>query len=361
MSLLALRASLVRTDFQLHIETDVPAGITGVFGPSGSGKTSLLYRIAGLARGNAADRIVLDGTTLEDSDVWLAPEQRDVSCVFQDARLFPHLSVAANLDYAYRRRRRDGLSPDQIAAMLGIESWLTRATHELSRGQQARVALARALVNAPRLLLLDEPVANIDAAGRREILTALASVLQEQSMSALLVSHDMQDLAETVEHLLVMEQGKLVAAGDLMELSSRLAFPLSQHHDAAAILEGQVRGHDRRYGLTELSLEGHSLWVDEMDTPENTPARLRLPARDVSLCKTIPADTSILNILPTTVTEIEQGDSNRVMVKLAVGKQSLLARITRKSLDALSLQCGDAVFAQIKSTALIERNDYDRL
>ena len=355
MSLLELAITARRGNFHLALEATLHRGITGVFGPSGSGKTSVLLRIAGLAPGAASDRILLEDSLLEGDGVFLPPEQRDVGMVFQEARLFPHLTVRGNLEFAFRRRRRAGEDIDRLSDKLGITPWLERAVTELSRGQQQRVALARTLVNAPRLLLLDEPGANIDATGRRQLLRSVADICEKQNMSALLVSHDMADLADSAQQLLVMEQGQCRALGPLVELASQVSGPLALAADTAAIISAQVEQHDSQYGLTQLKVAGQSLWVDQTDAVRGRTLRLRLPARDVSLCKEAPSATSILNVLQVEVAEIQADQGNRLLVRLALGEQYLLARITRKSLDKLSLRVGDAVYAQIKSTALIDR------
>jgi molybdate transport system ATP-binding protein len=358
---LSLNLSAERGDFVLAVEADIPAGITGVYGPSGSGKTSLLMRIAGLMRGADTDTVRLGEVLLEDGSTWLPAEQRDVAMVFQDARLFPHLSVADNLAFAHRRRRRDGPSIEQVSDWLGVRDWWQRLPAALSRGQQQRVALARSLVNAPALLLLDEPGANVDPQGRRQMLEVIADVCARQSMSALLVSHDMRDIADTAAQLLVLEHGQLLAQGSVMALAASVEGPLARQPDAAAIVEGRVEQHNSQYGLTEVSVGGQTLWTDQTSRPRGSTVRLRLPARDISLCREAPRATSILNVLPTEVTAIEAGDDNRVLVQLRLGDQYLLARITRMSLEKLGLQVGERVFAQLKSTALIDtaRGIYD--
>ncbi|MEM0955017.1 MAG: molybdenum ABC transporter ATP-binding protein [Pseudomonadota bacterium] len=355
MSLLDFAVTARRGSFQLTVEAQLPYGITGVYGASGSGKTSLLLRIAGLMRGSSEDHIQLKNTLLESEGRWLPPEQRDVGMVFQDARLFPHLTVRGNLEFALQRQRRAGLGIDELSQMLGITAWLTRKPDELSRGQQQRVALARTLINMPRLLLLDEPGANIDAEGRRRLLHDVATLCDQYEMAALLVSHDMADLADVAETLLVLAQGQQQALGPLIELASQVSGPLAQAQDTAAIMNARVDEHDSQYGLTRLAIADQALWVDQTPAPRGSAVRLRLPARDVSLCHDAPKATSILNVLSVKVAEVQADAGNRLLVRLALGDQYLLARITRKSLDSLGLRVGDRLYAQIKSTALIDR------
>jgi len=354
MSEVGLDITLARGEFSLSVNTVLPAGaVTGIYGASGSGKTSLLSSIAGLLRGDPGNSVRIGSERLEGEGQWLPPEAREVAYVFQDARLFPHLDVAGNLHFALRRRRRDGPGLAKVSEWLGIGELLTRRSDELSRGQQQRVAIARALLSGPRLVLMDEPLANIDVTGRRDILARLARVRRELSVPMIYVSHDMAELAELADYLLVLEDGKLAAEGPLLELSSKLELALSHQEHAAAVVRAEVVGHDPDYGLSQLLFEGQALWVSQLDLPTGSPLRLRLPARDISLCRERPEQTSILNLLQAQVAGIEASKGSRVLVQLTVGQQRLLARITRKSLDALELTVGDEIVAQVKSVALL--------
>ncbi len=360
MSEIALQVSVQRGSFSLSVDTALPMNtVTGVYGPSGSGKTSLLSCIAGLTRGDNANGIRIGDNSLEGNGQWLPPEARDVAYVFQDARLFPHLDVAGNLEFALRRRQRPGPGLDQVGQWLGISDLLSHRSGELSRGQQQRVAIARALLSGPRLVLMDEPLANIDSTGRRDILSRLAHLRRELDVPMIYVSHDMAELAELADHLLVLDQGRIVAEGPLLELSSQLELALSHQEQAAAVVHAAIVEHDEDYGLSRLEFEGQPLWVNQVHQPAGTDLRLRLPARDISLCRERPGSTSILNVLAARIAAIETGDGSRVLVQLSVGRQFLLARITRKSLDALDLTEGDELFAQVKSVALLSDNRHD--
>ncbi len=360
MSEIALRLSLSRGEFSLAVDTRLPGnGVTGIYGASGSGKTSLLSCIAGLLRGEPGTHIQVNGDLLDNEDLCLPPQDRGVAYVFQDARLFPHLDVAGNLDYALRRRRRAGPDTGQVSEWLGLQDLLTRHSAELSRGQQQRVAIARALLSGPRLVLMDEPLANIDTAGRRELLARLARLRRELDVPMIYVSHDMAELAELADHLLVLNHGQVTSEGPLLELSSRLELALSHEEQAAAVVRAEIAEHDPAYGLTRLDFEAQELWVNQLAMPAGTPLRLRLPARDISLCRERPQHTSILNLLATRVTDIESSGASRVLVRLAVGEQFLLARITRKSVDALALRVGESLYAQVKSVALLNDGRHD--
>lgn len=355
MSALELELRLSRgANFQLDVATRLPGDrITGVYGPSGSGKTSLLYCIGGLLTADAGSRILHNGSTLQQGEQCVPPHQRDIACVFQDARLFPHLTVAGNVDYAWRRRRRDGPTPMELRDRLGLAAFWERRPSEISRGQQQRVAIARALACAPRLLLLDEPLANIDRQGRGELLSSLVELRRQLDLPMIYVSHDMAELAHLAEHLLVLNDGRVEAQGSLIDLSSRIDLALSHEEQAAAIIDARVKSHDLHYGLTELEVEGQTLFVASLPESPGTDMRLRLPARDISVCRIKPEQTSILNILRAEVADVETGQRSRVLLRLKVGNQHLLARVTRKSLDELALSQGDQVYAQVKSVALL--------
>jgi molybdate transport system ATP-binding protein len=357
MTALALNIHAERGDsFRLRVVGELPLrGITGIYGPSGSGKTSLLHTIAGLLPARGEVRV--GDVNWQEAGSTLPPHRRSVGYVFQDSRLFPHLDVAGNLAYAWRRRRRsDGPTPAQAATWLAIESLLDQRPDQLSRGQQQRVAIARAAVNAPDVLLLDEPLANIDMKGRRDIIPRLRRLQRELAIAMLYVSHDMAELSQLADWLIVLSQGEIAAQGPLLELSADMDLAMAHEEGAAAIVEATVTHHDADYRLTELELAGQTMYVNATDQPAGAGIRLRLPARDVSLCKVKPEQTSILNVLRVQVDAIEARLDSRVLVRLRIGSQYLLARVTRKSLDALALEPGDAVYAQVKSVALLSDN-----
>ncbi|TXS90698.1 molybdenum ABC transporter ATP-binding protein [Parahaliea maris] len=356
MSQLALRVRCRGADdFLLEVSENLPLlGVTAIYGASGSGKTTLLECIAGLRSAEPGSQIHFDTTPWQDNATQLPPWQRGIGYVFQDARLFPHLDVEGNLHYGLQRHRHSsGPSVAEVCHWLGLEPLLHRQCDTLSAGQRQRVAMGRALLAAPRLLLLDEPLANLDGDSRRQCLDALKRAICASQVPALYVSHDAEEVSQLADRLLILESGQVVQHGSLLALSSRIDCALSRDEQAAAILQCELAGHDEAFGLSELRAEGHSLWVNHMPGAPGEQHRLRIPARDVSLCREQPRQTSILNVLPVQVTEIETGDSPRALVRLAVGEQFLLARITRKSATTLQLKPGDHVFAQIKSTALL--------
>jgi molybdate transport system ATP-binding protein len=340
--------------FRLQLECELPErGITGVYGPSGSGKSTLLDCIAGLRRSEAGSSINFRGDPWLDGSTSVPPWRRRVGYIFQDARLFPHLDVRGNLQYAIDRARDRGPGLQAVVDWLELNDLLSAHTEALSAGQKQRVGIARALLSAPRLLLLDEPLANLDHAAAGHLMSCLQRLGRELDLPMLYVSHDIEEISQLADHLLLLESGRVVAQGPLLELCSRLDTRLSHEEQAAAIALATIAGHDTEFFLTELKVDGHSLFVRHLHQGTGGHCRVRIPARDVSVCRERPADSSILNILPVTLVEIEQTEDARTLLRLALGSQHLLARITRKSASQLQLREGDELFAQIKSAALL--------
>ena len=341
-------------DFCLDIDCRLPAGsTTAIYGASGSGKTTLLECVAGL-------RATEPGGTIQfGDDTWLSGDkstptwQRRIGFVFQDARLFTHLDVRGNLAYASQRAGSEALPLATVCQWLALDDLLNSRCDQLSAGQKQRVAIGRALLSAPQLLLLDEPLANLDGAARNQCLQGLRAAREVLNLPMLYVSHDIEEVSQLAEHLLVLDRGRLKEQGPLLELTSRLNSSLAHQEQAAAIATGSIARHDADYGLTELNVGRQSLWVNQLAGAVGESRRIRIPARDVSVCRQRPEATSILNILEVTLAEIEETANARVLLRLTLGGQSLLARITRKSATELALQAGDTLYAQIKSAALL--------
>ena len=351
---LALRCS-TGNGFSLDLDRELPnTGVTAIYGPSGSGKTTLLECVAGLRPADPDSRIHFRGRPWQTADVWVPPWRRRIGFVFQDARLFPHLNAGQNLDFALRRQQAPGaMDRTQVVERLQLEPLLAQMPATLSAGQRQRVAIGRALLSAPQLLLLDEPLANLDQLARRECLHYLQGLHRELELPMLYVSHDIEEVSQLADHLLMLEAGRALDQGPLLQLCSSLDTRLSHEERAAAIATGRIRRHDDSYGLSELDVEGQTLYVNRLPGPVGRTHRLRIPARDVSVCRERPEDSSILNILPVQLREIEETTGARVLLRLALGEQYLLARITRKSAVELGLAPGDALYAQIKSAALL--------
>jgi molybdate transport system ATP-binding protein len=342
-------------DFRLDVDLDLPAqGISALFGPSGCGKTSLLRAIAGLDR-HAEGRLVMHGVTWQDGARFLAPHRRPIGYVFQEASLFDHLTVAGNLEYGLRRvPEADRRIPLQRAvALLGIGSLLARKPATLSGGERQRVAIARALAVSPRLLLMDEPLAAVDLERRQEILPWIESLHRELDIPVIYVSHSPEEVARLADHLVLLRAGRVLAAGDVHDLFTRLDLPLALDNDATSVVEAKVAGHDEEYRLTHLEFAGGRLTLARQAVAAGSAVRLRLAARDVSLTLQRQTGTSILNILPVTVEDISLSDEAQVTVRLLAGRVPILARVTRKSARDLGLQPGMAVYAQVKGIALL--------
>jgi molybdate transport system ATP-binding protein len=342
-------------DFALRCTaTLATTGVTAIYGPSGAGKSSLLACIAGLRRGNAGSRVRFGDEHWQAPGHFVPAWRRRAAVVFQDARLFPHLSVAGNLAFAERRAAPGGPARNAVCNALGIDELLPRDPGTLSAGQRQRVAIARAVLANPRLLLLDEPLASLDHGARAQCLAGLGTLRATLAIPFLYVSHRIEEITDLADDLLLLRDGTIAAQGPLLELAGHLDTPLADDPDAAAIIETTITDSDRGYGLSVLAVGDHQLWVEAIAAPLGSKRRLRIPARDVSICRDAPASTSILNVLPVTLTAMRASGPAHQLLSLHINgsDQYLLARITRKSADALALAAGDQLHAQIKSTAL---------
>lgn len=354
---LQARLRLDYPGFEMSVELDLAGqGVSAVFGPSGSGKTSLLRALAGLeprARGFVA---INAEVWQDDSRKHFVPvHQRALGYVFQDANLFAHLSVAQNLSFGMKRvppaQRR--VSLEQAIELLGIGHLLERQPDTLSGGERQRVAMGRALATSPRLLLLDEPLAALDAARKAELLPYLERLHGELDIPVLYVSHALDEVARLADHLVLLEAGKLIASGSTEELLTRLDLSLAHGDSAAAVLSVKVLSHDSTDHLSQTSFAGGLLVVPQQSAVIGQILRVRVQARDVSLTLERQSGTSILNILNATVSAIAPDGPGQVMVSLDVGGSPLLARITERSTRALGLKSGLALYAQIKGVAIL--------
>lgn len=334
------RYKLQREDFTLDVDIEAPTqGITGVFGPSGAGKTTLLRCIAGLER--------------SAGDASLSIQERNIGYVFQEPRLFDHLSVRANIEYGQKRRSQNGGPKfDHVIELLGLQQLLSRSPSELSGGEAQRVAIARALMCSPRFVLMDEPLASLDQARRDEILPFLDRLHVETQVPIIYVSHNIDEVCRLCDHLVVIEGGRVVADGELQHVLVRMDIPALGGDQSGSVIEGIAHEHDGEDDLTRLAFSGGDLWVPGRAAEKGAPLRLRIRASDVSLCRSMPEQSTILNILPAVVEAIQPGNGPSMLVRLELGDDRIVARVTRRSIRELGLQPGDELFAQIKSVAV---------
>lgn len=348
--------------FRLDTAFDAPeAGITALFGQSGAGKTTLVNMLAGLTKPEAG-RISLGDDVLFDAErgIDLPPNQRRIGYVFQESRLFPHLSVRGNLHYGRRRRSADAgdIDFDAVVRLLDIEPLLGRRVRNLSGGERQRIALGRALLASPRLLLMDEPLASLDGARKDEILPFIERLRDDYAIPIVYVTHAMEELIRLADLMVIVDRGRIAASGPVEELMSRLDLrPLTGRFEAGSVLAVSVSGQDPEFGLTRLAFAGGEFQVPAIDAPIGQAFRLRVRARDVSLALSRPDDISVLNVFAGTVAEI--GDpvdgEAQLDVKLDIGAP-LWARITRKSVAEMGLVPGKKVHALIKAVSIDRRS-----
>ena len=349
-----------RPEFSLEVDLRLPGtGITVLFGASGSGKTTVLRCVAGLERAPRAIVTVNGSAWQQDGSVFLPTWRRPLGYVFQEPSLFAHLNVAQNIRYGLSRGAPSAhaypVSLDSVIELLGIAGLLHRKPTELSGGERQRVAIARALATQPQLLLLDEPLASLDQARRREILPWLGRLRDELKIPMLYVTHAADEVARLADHLVVLERGRVRAAGPVSEVLSAIDPIVVLGDDAGALLEVRVAEHDKPWNLVRVVFPGGELWLRDTGLPAGQIARVRVLARDVSIATDRPSHTSIQNILPCIVESIA-GDleESQSLVQLRCGESILLARITSRAVASLGLIGGMQVWAQIKAVVLVE-------
>ncbi|GHE01532.1 molybdenum ABC transporter ATP-binding protein [Defluviimonas sp. 20V17] len=353
---LSFDIALCFPDFALQVAAELPArGLTVLFGPSGSGKSSLLRVLAGLERG-AEGRVSFGGEIWQDGRRFLPPHRRGVGYVFQDARLFPHLDVQGNLDYAVRRARGRGARPDPdvVGAALGLGPLMRRQVAQLSGGQRQRVAIARALLSCPRVLLMDEPLSALDAAARAEILPHIEALRDAAGVPILYVTHSAEELARLADRVMILRDGCVRREGPLAEvLSDPDAIPALGVREAGAVLPATLSAHTGD-GLSVLSISGGELVLPRVEADPGARLRVRIHAHEVIVARRRPSALSALNILPATVTQVRLGEGPGAAVQLRLGEDLILARITRRSALALGLAPGVDCYAIVKSVAVAQ-------
>ncbi len=344
--------------FELDVAFDAPAGLTALFGHSGSGKTSVINGVAGLLKPDAG-KISVDDDVLFDSGAgrWVPPHKRRIGYIFQEARLFPHLNVLKNLVFGQRfaGKAEPKADFDRVVGMLGLEGMLTRRVHHLSGGEKQRVAIGRALLARPRLILADEPLAALDDARKDEILPYFERLRDEMAVPILYVSHSLAEVARLATTVVVLDKGHVSHQGDTAALFSDPSFRPAGVRWVGALLEAKVRKHHTD-GLTELSAGQEALFLPRVSADEGSLLRVRISAQDVILSKDRPTGLSALNILPGVVENLQAGDGPGAIASVRTSAGLVLARITRRSVQALGISVGTPCYVVVK-TVSIARDD----
>ena len=329
-----LRHRLSKGNFQLDVAVEVPdTGITGVFGESGSGKSTLLRCVAGL-----------------EGDGGRPVHRRNIGYVFQEPGLFPHLSVRGNIEYGARRATTRRVDSALVVDMLGLGHLLDRRPDTLSGGEAQRVAIAAALLRSPDLVLMDEPLASLDRRRKDELLPYFDRLHDELSVPVIYVSHDIEEIGRLCDHLVVLEDGRVAASGNLFDVVSRVDVPVLSGRNAGVVLWATPVDHED--GLTKFDFGDGDIWAPGEFEMGRNPLRLRIAASDVSIARDRPTATTVLNVLRATIEEVHAVDAATALVRLGVGNQSLLARVTNRSVRRLDLKPGERVFAQLKSVTV---------
>ncbi len=343
-------------DFALDVRFTVgQPGVTALFGPSGSGKTTIINAIAGTFRPQQG-QIAVNGRTVFDSakQVDMPARLRHTGYVFQDSRLFPHMSVEDNLLFGWRRTQKKADSGEiaNVIALLGLEHLRQRWPRNLSGGERGRVALGRALLSSPEILLLDEPLAALDAERRAEILPYLERLRDEARLPMLYVSHQLDEVARLAHEIVVLRGGRVVRQGSVFDVLTELELPTLAGAAPAGAVIPTVVGERRADGLTALAFDGGTLLVQEIAQPPGTKVRVRIRAEEIMLALEEPRTISANNVLLVQVNEVRHDRATHADVQLLCGATRLVARITRASLQRLNLAPGKPVFAVIKSVTV---------
>ncbi|WCN08284.1 molybdenum ABC transporter ATP-binding protein [Marinomonas mediterranea] len=352
----SIRLSLERSErFQLEVELALKTqGITAVFGESGCGKTTLLRCIAGLDK--AVGKVSINGNIWQDEGVCFAPHQRSIGYVFQQANLFPHLTVEGNLNYA-RKRAKKQIAQEQVDHLIDltdIRPLLNASTAELSGGEAQRVAIVRALMTEPDILLMDEPLASLDSTRKDSILDYLNRLKRALSIPVLYVTHSLEEVSRIADDVILMEKGRVVQHGAVTDVFSSLTTDKLLGKDASVILEGRITDIEHAWQLADLQFDGGKLKINSVGLEQGQSARARILAKDISVSLSYHTDSSFLNQLQAQIQDMNDGGlQGYVTLKLKMGDSFLLAHITRYSCQRLNLQIGQSVWANIKTVAII--------
>jgi len=346
--------------FHLNVKFAADAPIVGLFGRSGAGKSTVINAIAGITKPLRGSIRINDSVLFDASKgVDLPPDKRRVGYVFQDPLLFPHLDVEANLLYGQRRRSSAErfIEPAQVIDLLGLRALLRRAPKTLSGGEKQRVAIGRALLAQPRILLMDEPLAALDVPRKTEILDYIERLRDDLHVPIVYVSHSVPEITRLADTVVVLSHGKCLAVGDLDTVMGRLDLkPATGRYEAGSLVDTHVVAHDTGHQLTTLAFDGGELVVPQLAASVGERVRARIRARDVSLARSRPLEISILNILPGRVTSITEEAGPVVDVQISIGSATLTARITRRSFAQLGIAVGQELFALVKAVSFDQRS-----
>jgi molybdate transport system ATP-binding protein len=361
------RANVIAVDiearheaFRLEVAFRAEAPIVGLFGRSGAGKTSLVNALAGISRPQRGTIVVNDETLFDSArGIDVPPERRRLGYVFQDDLLFPHLDVEANLLYGFHRapRAERVIEPGHVIDLLGLSSLLDRLPGALSGGEKQRVAIGRALLAQPRLLLMDEPLASLDVNRRDEVLRYIELLRDDLHIPIVYVSHSVAEITRLADTIVLLSEGRAIAVGDVDEVMGRIDLrPQTGRYEAGAVIDTVVAAHDVDYGLTTLHFDGGELTVPNVEALIGERVRVRIRARDVSLALARPEGMSIVNALEGSIVALSDDGGPIVELQVRAGAAMLQARITRRSRDALQLSEGRRVYALIKAVSIDRRS-----
>lgn len=360
MNELQITLNGTKGDFTLDIDLTLPAkGVSAIFGPSGCGKTTILRCVAGLERMQSGI-IKISKESWQDGNLFTPPHKRDVGYVFQEASLFPHLSVRSNLAYGLNRAKTNRKLPSlkSVEALLGLKPLIDRSPEKLSGGERQRVAIGRAIMSGPKILLMDEPLSGLDTANKNEILPYLERVANFLEIPVLYVSHDIAEIERLAEHITFLESGQITSSGPIAKLAINPEAPFAKMARPFAILNAEVIDRDANFGITTFSAGGHKIMSPHQDTPIGTSCKMRVYANDIALASKRPTErTSFLNILDARISEAHASDEYRLNVYLRLGSDGtgpcLVTRITKKAWKEMGLDTGAQIFALIKRAEII--------
>ena len=349
-------------NFDLDITLNIPGdGITALYGPTGCGKTTILRCISGLHRATIG-HFIINEEVWQDKNYFRPAYERAIGYVFQEASLFPHLTVRANLLYgAHNNIALDDKQFDQIVDLLSLERYLDQFPKSLSGGEQQRVSIGRALLSNPKLLLMDEPLSALDKTKKLEIMPFLERLHNTLRLPIVYVSHDLDEIEQLADYLVLIDEGKIIASDLLYKIQSDPSLPLAASHNAAVSIEGSIENYDANYGIARFAVEGGFINVPTVPMNQGDRHRLKIYASDVSLSLENGIKSTIENLIPAIITDCQKNNASQMIVVLNLGHDlngsKILARVTRRSWDRLGLVVGRAVYIQIKAVSLVRNKE----